>query len=371
MTSVARATLYRKDLTLREPIRHTGAPQGIDRLEEAYLVLEDGDGRKGYGEVRGNCPYIHGDTRQGILDVVARALPRLMGRDPLQVAGLIQEVRQGLGLTAAAIALVDLALHDLAAKRLGIPLYVLLGGRASAELPSNQTIPFGTPDEAEGHAVRYLAEGYGQLKLRVGMRPFQMDLDRFRAVAAVAVGRASLAVDANQAWTPKEAIRNIRALHAVAPLEYMEQPTPARDFHALRQVTAATEVPIMADESLQSPRDALELIRLQAVDLLHIKLVKVGGLIPARQVMAIAEAAGVGYMMGQVREGRVAAAAAAHAAVASRARYVELYSMPSLIDDPASGLDIENGRVRLPSGPGVGVQLDEDRLELVHTYPGE
>jgi len=364
---IVRLEGFRKDLHLAGVgIRMASAT--TTTITDVYAVLTTDDGRIGYGEVRGNMHYFTGDTPERTLDVLQNLLaPRVLGREMHDLPSILAEVHGATVGNHAAMAVAEIALHDLAAKRLGIPLYVLLGGRASAELPSNQTIPFGTPDEAEGHAVRYLAEGYGQLKLRVGMRPFQMDLDRFRAVAAVAVGRASLAVDANQAWTPKEAIRNIRALHAVAPLEYMEQPTPARDFHALRQVTAATEVPIMADESLQSPRDALELIRLQAVDLLHIKLVKVGGLIPARQVMAIAEAAGVGYMMGQMTEGRAATTAAAHCAAASRARYFELYGSEEVLDDPAKGVRLVHGKAILPEGPGLGVELDLGALERIFT----
>ena len=365
---IVRVNGFRKELHLAGAgIRMASA--STTTITDVYVLLTAEDGRIGYGEVRGNMQYFTGDTADRALDVLQNLLaPRILGREVRDLPTILADVHRATAGNHSAKAVVEIALHDLAAKRLGVPLYDFLGGRARAELRSNQTIPFGTPAEAEAHAVRYLTEGYGQLKLRVGMRPFQADLDRYRAVAAIAASRASLAADANQAWTPKEAIRNIRALHAVAPLEYVEQPTPARDFHALRQVTAATEVPIMADESLQAPRDALELIRLQAVDLFHIKLVKVGGLIPARQVMAVAEAAGIGYMMGQVREGRVAAAAAAHAAVASSARYIELYSMPSLVDDPATGLDIQDGQVVLPVGPGLGVELDEGRLERVHWH---
>jgi len=194
---IVRVEGFRKELHLAGAgIRMASA--NTTTITDVYVLLTAEDGRIGYGEVRGNMHYFTGDTADRTLDVLQNLLaPRILGREVQDLPAILSEVHQATAGNHAAKAALDIALHDLAAKRLGIPLCEFLGGRASADLSSNQTIPFGTPAEAEEHAARYLAEGYGQLKLRVGMRPFQMDLDRFRAVAAVAVGRASLAADAN------------------------------------------------------------------------------------------------------------------------------------------------------------------------------
>jgi L-alanine-DL-glutamate epimerase-like enolase superfamily enzyme len=199
------------------------------------------------------------------------------------------------------------------------------------------------------------------LKVRVGLEPFSLDVARVRAVREAVGDGIHLAVDANQAWTVKEAIRRIRALEPF-DLECVEQPIAAKDLTGMAEVAHAVRTPLMADESLFSLQDAHTLIRLGAVGLFHVKLVKAGGLRRAVQLVALAEAARIRYVIGQMNEGMLATAAAAHLALASAPKYAELYGADGIVADPTPGGVHVNGHVVVPDGPGLGVMPDETRL---------
>src|SRR5439155_61053 len=146
-------------------------------------------------------------------------------------------------------------------------------------------------------AQAYVAQGFRILKVRVGLEPFALDIARLRAVREAVGDAIALAVDANQAWTVKQAIGRIHALERFG-LDTVEQPVAARDLTGMAEVARAVDTPLMADESLYSLEDAMTLVRLGAVGYFHVKLVKAGGLHRARQLIALAEAAGLGEARG-------------------------------------------------------------------------
>jgi len=173
-----------------------------------------------------------------------------------------------------------------------------------------------------------------------------------------------LAADANGAWTAKEAVALLRQWEHFR-LGFIEQPVPGEDIAGLRFVRENSGIPVMADESAHGPKEILRLIESQAVDLIHFKACKAGGLFPLRTMMALAEAAGISYMMGQTSEGMLATAAAVHAGAASRAKYFEVNSDRRIASQPFSGLELRDGCVTVPQRPGLGIEVDERALRCV------
>ena len=358
--------VYRGDLPLTFSMQHFAAGR-VDVLEEVYVRVQTDTGLAGVGEARGNAHYLTGDTPERVTTEILRHLaPRLLGRDPRELTALLDDVERAVAGAHGSAAAVDIALHDLVARAYGVPLFVLLGGAVRDSLPSNQSIWYGPPDVAARLAAGYVAEGFRHLKVRAGLRPFERDLERVRAVREAAGSGVSLAIDANMAWTAREAVDLLRRLERF-DLAYVEQPVPHRDFAGLRYVTAHTDVPVMADESIQSLDDVATLAREHVVDALHLKLIKLGGIRGLRRAAAVAEAAGLDLMVGQMNEGALATTAAAHCATAIAARHLELYGAEGIAWDPASGFALRQGCASFPEGPGLGTTLDLAKLQHVET----
>jgi len=207
------------------------------------------------------------------------------------------------------------------------------------------------------------------IKVRVGLG---LELDEARLIAvrsaideSPARNDVVMAADANGAWQPKEAVGYLRRWEAYR-LGWIEQPVAADDIEGLRFVRGSTAIAVMADESAKGPREVLRLVERDAVDLLHFKLIKAGGLAPMRAMMAIAEAAGKPYMIGQMDEGMLATAAAVAVGGASQARYFEVHGYVRVARQPFRGLEFAEGGMVVPAGPGLGVDVGESALTPVH-----
>jgi L-alanine-DL-glutamate epimerase-like enolase superfamily enzyme len=356
--------VYRKDLPLLTPFEHFSSGT-VRALEEVYVRVVADEGVAGLGEARGNSHYLTGDTPEAVAAEILHHLgPALVGRDPRELATCLDAVDRAAVNLHGAKSAVDIALHDLVAKAYGVPVYVLLGGAVRDELPSNLSLWYGPPELAARQAAEAVAAGFRALKVRVGLRPFDRDVERIAAVREAVGPGVSLAVDANMGWTAREAVRCIERL-ARYDLAYVEQPVPHDDLEGLRYVTRHADVPVMADESVQSLADVLRIARDRAADLLHLKLVKVGGIAGLRRAAAVAEAAGLGVMVGQTNEGGLATAAAAHCAKATPAAYLELYGAEGLAGDPASGFALRGGLATFREAPGLGIDLDIAALRPV------
>ena len=367
MTVIRRATLFTADLVLAEPFEHASSGR-IDTLNEVVLRLDGADGCIGWGEMRGNNHYVTGETPGRLAAVLQDImLPRLAGQDassPRFIASLMERAVVG---NPTAKALVDIAVHDLAARSAGLPLHALLGGRRHDAVRCHATLPFCTPDEAARRAASYIAAGFTTIKMRLGMRPFERDLERLAAIrAAMPREGARLAADVNQGWGPKETIQNLRAM-APYGLAWIEQPVPAADFAGMRDVRRVSEIPVIADESCTSPAALLRLLHEDAADGYHFKLCKAGGIGALMAMIAIAEAAGRPYMIGQMDEGMLATAAAVQVALTADALSCELWGYQRVAAQPFRGLELRGGVMHPPGGPGLGIEVDPAGLRHLAT----
>lgn len=359
-----RATVFAADLALAEPFEHASSGR-IDTLNEIVLKLESEDGCVGYGEMRANNHYVTGDSPGRLVAVLREIiLSRLIGEDVASLRQVADRMRRLIVGNETAKALVDIALHDLLGRKLGLPVHVLLGGRRHERLHCHATLPFCSPDEAARRARLYLQAGFTTIKVRLGLRPFGRDrarVDAVRAVMAAHGGETLLAADVNQGWQAKEAIHNLHQLRDV-DLAWIEQPVSARDTAALADIRRAVDVPVIADEACGTPADLLALLRAEACDGFHFKLCKAGGIGALMQMVGIAEAAGRPYMIGQMDEGMLATAAAVQCGLAADGLSYELWGYQRVAAQPFAGLELQDGHMHAPEAPGLGVTVDESGL---------
>ncbi|MEW6398759.1 MAG: enolase C-terminal domain-like protein [Bacillota bacterium] len=340
----------------------------VDRKDQVFIRLMDDEGHEGWGECSPSPLWPRGLTQSAVRDIlIERVVPCLVDRDPNDIGVIMADIARVAADTPFVWAPVDIALHDLVARSRGLPVYALLGGLAHRRIPLHWTIGITSPDVAEKEAAEAKAAGFTAFKVKVGGADFRAELDTVRAIRSAVGEDVVIAVDANQGWTTDTAPARIRALERF-DLELVEQPVPWWDVRGLARVRQAVGTPIMADESCFSPRDAMELVRLEAADVLNIKLMKCGGLWNARKIAAIAEAAGLACFVGGMTDLDVAVAAALHFFAAHS---VVRYSTGILRPQSARRAQpvVKNpwqtgpGYFQIPDGPGLGVEVDSETLE--------
>lgn len=342
---------------------HTASSGAIAHLSALHLRLTAADGTIGLGEVRTNIAYLNGHQEA---EVVAAARAAVRDIDWSRPAERMLDDLPGSGRIAPVRTLIDCALHDLVARRAGVSVARWLGAddQGLTAWPTNQTLFWSGDDALLDNAGRYVARGFTDLKLRVGVTDFDADLRRLTALRARFGDRIKLAVDANGAWSVDEAPERLAALarHGVA---YAEQPIPAGDWDAIARLGEGSPIPVMLDESVAGDDAITRVIALSGQGghggngghpiWAHLKLVKMGGIGPTAAAARRLTAAGVPFMIGQMNEGAAATAAALQVAIATRPRFAELYGADGLTDDPVGGLTYADGAVAHGGGPGLGV----------------
>ncbi len=330
----------------------TTALRSTDTIDSVLVEVEDADGVVGHGEAA-VVPVVTGEDRASVLaDLSGPLRTALVGLEASHLGDALAPLTRaaaGPGATAG----VDIALHDLAARRAGVPLAVLLGGQALG-VATDVTVAAGETDRLAATARDRAADGFTSLKLKVGSDA-TTDLARVQAVRAAVGPDVTLRLDANQGWTPDQAIRLIRALEdAGADIELVEQPVPAADLDGLARVTAAVETPVMADEAVFSLADLTAVIERGAATLVNVKLAKAGGLAPAREQLALAAAHGIGTMVGSMMETGIGVAAAGSLVAAVGTTVVCDLDAAWWLADGADPVSYDAGVLHLADSPGLG-----------------
>ncbi|OGR41695.1 MAG: hypothetical protein A2X35_12530 [Elusimicrobia bacterium GWA2_61_42] len=277
-------------------------------LENVLFTLEAAGGLKGYGEAA-IATHITGETRERTVKSLKRAGELLAGRDAANYLGALCALEEALDGNRAALAAAQMAVLDLATRLQGISLWKFFGARVP-ELKTDVTVVIGGAEAAYSFTKKMRAAGFHIFKVKTGS---DMDED-FRRLEAVrkAAPASAIYLDANCAYGAKEAEKFINALAArgIRP-QVLEQPVPKDDIEGLAYLTRRLPMPVCADESAYSLDDVFRLIRTRSVSAVNIKLTKLGFL-RAREVWALARAAGIKLMMGEMLESELASAAAAH-----------------------------------------------------------
>ena len=340
---------------------HTAASGSVPALHELYLVIEDDRGLLGLGGVRTNVEYLTGIPES----VVRQEGQRL--RD-LPWAGDLDEllavVHGQSGLSVTTRALVDTTIFDARSRREGVPLCAYLGGSFCGGYSTNQTL-FWCPDESLIETAReYVARGFTDLKLRVGIGSFDGDLRRLERLRGVFGSAITLSIDANGRWSEREAEEHLERLRPFE-LAYVEQPIGASDWDAIARIAQRSPTPLMLDESLASLADVQHLAQQRLPVLAHLKVAKLGGVGPLVEAATVLAKAGVEVMIGQMNEGSVATAAAVQCAMALQPQRGELYGADGLLDDTARGLAYRAGMVEIADRPGLGIDFCEEHTALI------
>ena len=349
------------DVPLVRP--HRFARTGMDAQPMLLLTVTTRGGMRGTGEgVVPGGPWWGGESVETMQVIIERYLtPLLQGRRVDEIAGIQQAMDDVVADNLYAKAAVEVALHDAWARSLGVPVHTLLGGPARSSIPVTWALGIESAAEVIDEAQGKLDAGlHRSFKLKMGAQDPADDVARVAEVAEKLSGRAGVRVDLNARWDRLTSLRWLPRL-AEAGIELVEQPVPGAEVEWLAEINAALPVPVMADESLRTPTDALRLARLRAADVFSVKTTKSGGLRRTRQIADIAAAAGVPCHAGTAIEGPIGTAASLHLACALPAvtygseLFGPLLMREQLLTEP---LRYADGALHLPDGPGLGGELD-------------
>ncbi len=334
-------TWRRLDLPLARPFTISRAT--ID-VNHNVLVEIEADGVVGRGEAEPTAFYD---------ETPDSAVAALEGFDPAPLAGIetdtpveeiVAECADRLAGAQSVLAALDAALWDIRGKQSGEPVWRLLGAPAECRVPTSYTIGIAEPD-AMAEIAAQVADRYRILKIKVGG---ERDLECLAAIRQAT--DLPIRVDANAAWTGEEAVRNIEAMAPFA-IELVEQPCAREDLDGLRRAREASPVPVIADESCHTADDVDRLAGV--VDGVNIKLVKSGGLCEAVRIVQKAQELGLMLMVGCMTSSSLAITTAAH--IAGWMDFIDLDGNLLLADDPFAGATVEEGTLRIPNAPGLGV----------------
>jgi len=331
-------------ITVRTRTPFVIARGGASEWRLVWVRVIDEDGAEGWGEAAPSRFY--GETTETVIAALGRLAIALDGADAWSLEAIESEMHRVIRFNASAKSAVSAALHDLAARRLGVPLYRMLGLDPARAPRSSYTIPITTDDDALHRALDDAAP-YPVLKVKLGG---PRDADTIAGVRASAPDKI-LRVDANAAWTPKHALRMIDVLLDY-DVELVEQPVAAHDIEGLRFVRERSPLPIIADESCLVATDVPRLAG--AVDGVNVKLAKCGGLREAMRIIATARAHDMSVMLGCMVETSLGITSAAH--LAPLLDYADLDGAALLAHDPFDGATIAAGTIALPAAAGLGVR---------------
>ena len=349
------------DVPLVRP--HRFARTGMAAQPILLVTLTTRGGVRGVGEgVVPGGPWWGGESVETMQVVIERYLaPLVLGCRVDDIAGIQRAMNDVVNHNLYAKAAVEVALHDAWARSLGVPVHTLLGGLARTSIPVTWALGTESAAEVIDEAVGKLDNGlHDSFKLKMGAQEPGDDVARIVEVAQKLAGRASVRVDINARWDLLTSLRWLPRL-AEAGVDLIEQPVPGAEYEWLAEINAALPIPVMADESLRTPTDALRLVKLRAADVFSLKTTKSGGLRYTRQIADVAAAAGIPCHGGTAIEGPIGTAASLHLACSTPAvtygseLFGPLLMSEEMLTEP---LRYADGALHLPDGPGLGVELD-------------
>ena len=355
MTRIERVTATRVTTPLHTPF--VTALRSTTTTDTVVVRVTDSDGVTGWGEAP-QVWQVTGESLAGAQACVEGPLAAVLtGRDPDDRQDLCRSLAKAVAANHGAKAAVDVALHDLAARRRGVSLPLLLGS-TGLRVPTDVTLAAGDAAALGSTARDRVADGFSVLKMKVGTDA-ATDVERVRAVRSAVGPSVRLRLDANQGWTPRDAVRVIGALEdAGLDIELVEQPVPAADLDGMAWVTARVSTPVMADESVYGVRDLVEVIRRRSADLVNVKLAKCGGLAVATTLLELARAQGLGCIVGSMMETHIGVGAAASLVAAHPTSMVsDLDAAWWAARSPVvGGMTYDGATVVLPDAPGLGIE---------------
>lgn len=363
--SIERVETVLLDVPLRRA--HRFARAGMEAQPVLLVYLHTSGGATGLGEgVVPGGPWWGGESVETMQLVIERYMASILtGRAVDDVAGIFRDIDDVVAQNRYAKAAVEVALHDAWARSLGVPVHTLLGGLTRTSVPVTWALGTEPAPVVIEEALGKLEAGtHRTFKLKMGAQEPADDVERVVTVAEKLAGAAGVRVDVNARWDRLTALTQLPKL-AEAGVELVEQPIPGDQVEALAELNHALPIPVMADESLRTPGDALRLSRLGAADIYSLKTTKSGGLRATKAISEVAAAADIPCHAGTSIETGIGTAATLQLACAAPAvtwgseLFGPLLMREELLTEP---LHYANGELHLPEGPGLGVELDPDAV---------
>ena len=352
---ITQVRLGRISTPLRVPFKT--ALRTVNSVEDVIVELHTDTGAVGYGEAP-PTGVITGDTTGAIIGAIRDHIAKtIIGRDVDDFEDLMIALNACIQKNTSAKAAVDMALWDLYGQLYKIPVYKLMGG-AKKSIVTDITISVNAPEEMARDARTAVQRGYDCLKVKVGIDP-ELDVARLAAVREAVGKDICIRIDANQAWNAKQAVRILNQMQDKGlDIEFVEQPVPAADLEGMQYVTRHADVPVLADESVFSPADALKIMQTGAADLVNIKLMKCGGITNALRIAAAAEVYGVECMIGCMLEAKISVNAAVELACAKKIITRIDLDGPVLCseDHILGGAAFDEKNITVSDAPGMGIQ---------------
>jgi o-succinylbenzoate synthase len=347
-----------------------GQPQ--NKKKHVIVSIMDNDGCVGWGEAT-PLPEFNGETAESIkLMADTVLLPAVKGLHTENLSEAIAAMDAAVFGNYSAKAAVDTALHDLIAKELKIPEYVLFGGSLRNEIVINRHIGICSIGESQKLAEQYIKQGYRSIKVKVGISPKE-DVQRIKAIRSAVGDAAAIKIDANQGYSLHDAYKVLSSLED-QNIQFCEQPLPAWNLNDLAKLRSGSTIPIAVDESLSDLHSAQTIAERHCADVFIIKLIKCGGLYRARQLAAIAESCGLKCVITSTFDTQIGAAHCLHLAASLYPCSLpcDLTCYASQNEKAVTVHKIFNGALILGREPGIGVRSIielQDEMCDIHGMP--
>ena len=342
---------------LRRKVRWQTASYSADSVQTLYVTITTDARLKGIGATS-VMPKENATFEPGIQTLSAATRQLFAGRDPLDIDGLMKQLDSSVSRYSRHKVALEIALYDLAGKIQNASVAALLGGARRQSVPILKMLGMGTTEWMANRAAQFVRQGYRHLKIKLGSGP-EIDCDRFGAIRKSVGAGVTLTVDFNGAYDASTAIKVIDRISADG-LSMVEQPVPAFDIAGMAAVTRAVQPIVLADQSVDTPEDVQKIARSGAAKAVSIKLLKLGGIQKSLAVVKACENAGLSCHVGGTGTSRLVEAAQAHFISATPAVLIpsEIAEFEELDGDLVKGLEVVDGIVQVPRGPGLGVSLD-------------
>ncbi len=359
---ITEVTAFPAPLPLRKPFAI--ALGTMTHSPNVVVRIRTDEGITGYGEAS-TWHVVYGYDQHSLVHAIETYLgPAVIGMDPFDLSTILSRMDLALAKNHMAKAGIETACQDLRGKALGVPLSRLFGGSGAGAVEVIAAIDIVPPGEAEAMARILIDKGFGCIKIKVGLNARE-DIERVRIVRETVGPDVRLRVDGNQGYDRTSAMKACQAFETF-DLQWIEQPLPDWDFEGHAALAAALATPIALDESISGIHDVYRAAASGAADVINIKIAKCGGITNSLRIAHAAEAMGMPCFLGGCIETGVGTAAALHfgACCPNLVPAIEMPGSDVFTDDITVERFVpDHGMIRLPSGPGIGVQVREDKLE--------
>jgi len=332
--------------------------------EILLIRIHTDQGITGVGEAIAH-PAFSGETLGGLLGAIQYLEASLMGKNSLNINEILMLMDKTLYGNYGAKAAIEMALFDIIGKYLQAPLCDLLGGKLQDRFPLSRSASQSNLEEDLKDVKQYLKDGYKIIKIKVGVLTVEQDIERVKAIREMIGPHISLRADANTSWDVPSALRFIQGVDDYR-LTFIEQPISREDVDGLAHLRSKSSTPILADEAAATEHDILKIIEKKAADFISVKVIKSGGIVKSRRIAALAECAGIKCYLGSQIETSVGTSASLHFVLSAHEfRYGgEIYGPIFFVEDVVKkSLKIDRGYIYPPDEPGLGVELDMDKIK--------